>query len=152
MARPRRGPDDTTLRRWFVEGLTAKEMAERWAEEAGEDRRVSSKAIASQLSRAGLLRRPRYEEALPWSVREAHTRSHYARVLRAMARKRRGEELPEAEEKILAGFERKREEQDFVIGYLRSSEEGFVAVDRASVPKALLDEEFPIIKVDLGEL
>jgi hypothetical protein len=87
-------PGEAKLREYLERGLTQAQIVDAWREDAAED--VSRSAIGMAIKRYGLKSarpRPRYEDMLPWRVREEHLMHYDARMLRLEARRRRGQEL-----------------------------------------------------------
>lgn len=141
MAQPRRRPDDQTLRAWLAEGITYKEMTERWFEKTGLE--VSEGAISVYLARhrdrLGFpLRRPRYSDLIPWRVRDAHGRHEALRMLRLEARCRKGEKLPEADLKRLEDWKAFLKEDNLVVDYEPGYHYGFVYVPRQKGDRELI--------------
>lgn len=133
MAQPRRRPDDATLRAWLAEGITYKEMTERWLEKTGIE--ITEGAISVYLARhrdrLGFpLRRPRYAELIPWRVRDAHATHEAVRMLRLEARLRKGEKLPEYDRQRLEDWKKFLQEDKRVVHYDPDYRYGFVYVPR----------------------
>lgn len=145
MAMPRRGPSDEDLIRWHAEGLTQQEMLDAHIERGGET--VTLSAISQSMRRLGLsARRVRWSRAVPWRVRDDHSKRHEANMLRALEARQRGERISDRRNRELDNFLIKLKAKNSVIGYTRNSEKGFYYVARETVPPDLIDEEFPIIK------
>lgn len=92
MGAPRLVPSDSILGAWRDEGLTVRQMVARIRERDGVT--VSEGTIYSAMSRAGLTERKRYDEFVPWRVREEHANDYPLVMLRIAARVAAGEVLP----------------------------------------------------------
>lgn len=132
-----KAPDKNTLNRYADEGLTQKQMADRWTEESGWN--ITRSAIAMALKREGVppvRPRPRYEDLLPWKVREKHIRKTDAQMLRILGRRRTGKSVQPEEDSRLNYWLDRLDEQDAVIAYVKDTEEGFFWIPRAQLEQA----------------
>ena len=87
---PRLTPSKEQLKQYLAQGLTQKQIAEKWEEDSGQ--RVTRNAITMAMAREGLTPNnpvPRYTDLLPWKVKMEHLRHYHARMLRAESRIRR---------------------------------------------------------------
>lgn len=127
-------PNKTTLRRYLRQKMTQQQMVEAW--EAESNIRVSRSAIAMALARHGLkssTTRARYDDLLPWRVRERHTDAYDAQMLRLEARRRRkGKLLPDQAGRLKAWKDR-LEELGGVVHYDAATHEGFWWVPREPI-------------------
>lgn len=129
MSRPSLVPSKTEMRRYLKRGLTQKQIAEEWENDTGIQ--VSRAAIGMAINRYGLESshpRNRYEDTLPWTVREEHARDHNARMLRLEGRRRRGLKLSDMEKRWLDSYLSTLKERNAVVTY--TPELGFIWVTR----------------------
>lgn len=126
----RRLPDITTLKRWTDEGLTQEQMCALIYEETGYRPRRSS--ISAALSRAGLsVDGNRYEDTIPWRVKNEHLREYPPRMLRLLGRRRSGLDLNEDEDRRLDSWLSRLDNENAVVAYdPEAPAEGFVYVER----------------------
>lgn len=147
MARPRKiGPDRQELESWKDEGLTQQQMADRATEKYHE--RWVRWDIANRFREFGMsATRERYPDALPWKVKTGHSSHYPAMMLRAAERRER--ELPplnEEEPEQLDAWLKRTKDDNVVWGYFR--DDGFVRVDRSTVPREYVHPRYPIIPAD----
>lgn len=129
MPRPSILPDKNTLMHWMDEGLTHKQMAELVYETTGE--RVTRSAITMALGRYGLTDPGhRHSDVIPWRLSMMHMQAYPVRMLRLLARQRRGDDLSASDEKRLIAWMDQLQEHDAVVAYDPDSPEGFVYVPR----------------------
>ena len=144
MAPPRYLPSISTLEHWVTPveegglGLTHQEIADRVYAETGVQ--VSRASVSSALSKAGLTRRIRYDDVIPWRVKTIHSRHHLVNMLRLEGRQRRGGALTSDEERNLATFKRTMQEKHAVVAYLPDTEEGWWIVKARPQDKGLIRE------------
>lgn len=123
-------PDKSWLERAVRRELTQQQMVDEWATESGH--RMSRSAIAMAMARHEVESahpRPRYEDMLPWRVKNEHRMDTDARLLRIHARICRGEEVTSDEVQWHAGWLSRLREAKAVVDYERNA--GFHWVDRA---------------------
>lgn len=121
-------PDTQRLQALRKEGMTYKQIAA-WVEEKT-GAHVSPTSIGAALSRAGKTNaRPRYEDHLPWVVRQDHIRHYAARMLRLLGRRDAGLPLSEADDQRLDSWLGKLKAEHALVVYVADSEEGFYYVD-----------------------
>jgi len=124
-------PDKTTLRRWLREGLTQRQIAERWYDETGEN--CSRAAVGMAISRYGLKSAhaiERYDDLIPWQVQSVHSMHKHARHLRWLSRRRRGLPLNDEESRRLDSWLQKLETSNAVVHYDPDTPQGFWLVHR----------------------
>ena len=111
MPRPRSLPDTEELVRLRdVEGLTYREIADQFA--------VTKGAVFQRFRKAGLTAEGRrYADVIPWTVREEHDQTHPIMMLRAYARRERGEQLDQRTVNMLDKWLRELRELDAVVLY-----------------------------------
>jgi len=131
MGAPRKGPDETTLRRWFNQRnpkLTYQQMADRWnADEAHE--KITKDAIAVAISRMGIGRR-QVPSDLPWKVRPEHTAMHDHCMLMHYQSRAKGKKLAPSAETSVNGWLRTLEKEDAVVAYRPDTIQGWYHVKR----------------------
>lgn len=104
------------IKRWYDEGKTYRWMVEEYRRKYGIEITVSG--LAQIRSRQGWERRcERYDDLLPWRVREEHLTGYAAVMLRAEARRRRGEAIHPQYADRLPGWLRHLEERNVVVHY-----------------------------------
>lgn len=124
-------PSKNEMERYLARGLTQAQIAQEHGERTGH--KISRSAIAMAIERYGLKSahpRPRYEELLPWTVREEHSHHWDARMLRLEGRRRAGGSLSDDELRYLTGWLRQLQEQHAVVYYDPETEEGFHWIPR----------------------
>lgn len=135
MAAPRKLPDDQQLLKLLREGKTYAEIVEWCHRNLGTYPTTGAVAnwVTHNRDRYDLgYRRPRYADYIPWMVQGRHETNKAVRMLRIAARLEAGQ-TEGLDEKDLARFQSWREvlhEEDWVVGYDPSSEEGFFYYDR----------------------
>lgn len=131
MGAPRKGPDETTLRRWFNQRnpkLTYQDMADRWnADPAHEP--IKKAAIATAIMRYEIGRR-QVASDLPWKVRPEHTAMHDHCMLMHWASRQKGKKLKARQEAAVNGWLRKLNEEGAVIAYRPNTIQGWWHVKR----------------------
>lgn len=109
--------------------------------------RVTPEAVSMALRRAKLTTSTRrYEDEIPWRVRQVHERAYPLAMLRLLGRRRTGIELTEAQAKRLDSWLEKLEGLTFpdgsvrpaVVDYDPDSEEGFRYVPRAETDDTVI--------------
>lgn len=126
-----RTPDKTTLRRWLREGLTQQQIADRWADETGEN--CSRAAVGMAIARYGLKSAnsiERYDDLIPWRVKSVHSMNRHVRHLRWLSRRRRGLGLSDEESRRLDAWLQKLETSNAVVHYDPDTPQGFWLVHR----------------------
>lgn len=124
-------PNKTEMERYIERGLTQAQIAKDWSERTNTS--VSRSAIAMAIQRYGLTpkrTRPRYEDTIPWRVRDEHKHHRDAKMLRLAGRFMRGLSVSEEDRRRLASWRRLLAEMDAVITYDPDTEEGFWWVAR----------------------
>ena len=124
-------PDKTTLARYLSRGLTQKQIVDAWENDSG--MKASRSAIAMAITRYGLKSshpRPRYEDTIPWVVKNEHIHHNDARMLRLEGRRRQGKTLSEDELRWLTKWRTALEVAGAVIHYDPLTEQGFYWVVR----------------------
>lgn len=99
VAYTRRLPDDGVLLQHAEDGLTNKEIGEKYG--------VTAEAARRQLARAGFQRppRPHHGDYIPWRVRADHVGHLLARRLRAYSKAQQGFPLTDSEERLLTEWQ-----------------------------------------------
>tara|TARA_R110002020_G_scaffold26085_3_gene84428 strand:- start:2968 stop:3414 length:447 start_codon:yes stop_codon:yes gene_type:complete len=129
MAAIKRLPDINRLLTWTQQGLTQEEICQRIYDETGY--LPSRSSVSAALSRAGKSKTmPRYEDTIPWRVKQEHLREYAPRMLRLLGRKRSGTELTPEEQARLDGWLNKLDDENAVVAYDPEFRFGFVYVDR----------------------
>jgi hypothetical protein len=126
MTAPQVAPGKTELRRFLSRGLTQQQIVAEWERDSGH--RVSRSTIAMAIARYGLNSahpRPRYEDTLPWIVKEEHTYHRDARMLRLEGRRRSGRKLTTKERRLLQAWRDQLDEAGAVVHYDPDTEQGF---------------------------
>jgi hypothetical protein len=117
-------PPPKELEEMRARGMTQRQIAEEVERRTGH--RVTRNAVTMALKRAGLSGNVRrYEDLVPWRVRDAHSRDYALTMLRAEARRRRGIEMSEDLAQRLGSWKAKLTERDVVVVYEPDTEEGF---------------------------
>lgn len=135
-------PDVETMQKYLSEGLTQKQIAERWEAESGQ--KIGRSAIAMAMRRYGLESNrptPRYENVIPWTLAPEHRMSLDARILRLEARRREGKSLTDSEKRQLQGWRDRLTATSTVVTYTQA--EGFMWVPRRA-------DDFDIIRWPRG--
>ena len=134
MARPRILPDAPELARLRQrEKLTYEQIATRYG--------VTRAAVHVALARSHLIDnpRPRYEAEIPWEVKAEHSSAWPLVQLRRAARRARGGQLSERDDRFLDNWLQKLREQDAVVAY--HPDRGFYYTRRRpGVDKGLIRE------------
>lgn len=79
---------------------------------------VTPGAVYLRLREAGAVKkRPRHSELIPWKVRNEHMHAHPVAMLRLLARRQGGEELPKRKQQQLDKWLREIEEAGVVVCY-----------------------------------
>src|SRR5262245_35007129 len=88
-------PSKEVLQRYADDGLTQVQMVDEW--EKSSNIRVSRSAMGMALARYGVVgqrrRRARYEDMIPWTVKNEHQKAYDLWMLRLEARRRLGESI-----------------------------------------------------------
>lgn len=124
-------PSKGELENYLGQRLTQQQIVEAWERDAGV--RVSRSSIAMAIDRYGLRStntRPRYEETLPWTVRDEHSHANDARMLRLEGRRRSGGTLSTKEKRLLTNWKQLLEESNAVVLYDPQTEKGFWWIPR----------------------
>lgn len=121
-----RGPGKADLEKMLRKGMTQQGIADAWFEETGE--KVGRTTIAMAIDRYGLksaTQRPRYDDLLPWRVREEHKRHKDADLLRLEGRRRAGEAIRKNDRIWLTNWLNELREADCVVAYAPKTKDGF---------------------------
>lgn len=120
---------EAEVKRWFEEGLTYREMVERYQTQY--NLQVAPTMFSNRRAARGWDRRiVRDVDLIPWRVMPQHISRHAVAMLRALGRKRAGYPLSEREERELASLLGRLREADAVIHYEPDTEDGFFYVTR----------------------
>lgn len=126
-------PDTETLKRLYARGLSYEEIAEELYRLTGYETNARNLGvyISRNRERLGLpLRRPRYDELIPWQIHPRHVAHYDLRMLRLQGRLDRGWSIdPEWAEK-LEQWKRRLAELDGVVAYYWHDPQGFYWVPR----------------------
>jgi hypothetical protein len=114
--------------RWVEQGMTHQQIADHIRETTGEY--VSRSTVSAALHRAGKTNRIRYEENLPWQVRNEHANLYHAIMLRLAARHAQGQILSPRDTKRLAAWKKALAEENAVIHYEADTTKGWFKVRR----------------------
>ena len=128
MARPRILPNDDTLKAMWESGMTQEQIAQAIAERT--HYAVSRSAVSVALSRAGLTKRVRYTSTLPWKLKQEHSDSYDAYMLRLAGRIEQGKPLSDDEQRRFDSWTRRLAEAGCVVHYEPRSKQGFWWVPR----------------------
>jgi len=124
MARPRVLPPIDQLQRWVEEGYTHEQITDLILIHTGQ--KVSRSTVSVALMRANKTKpKARFDEELPWKVKSQHLARYPARMLRVLARVRRGIDVPELEHHKLELWLAKISEHNIVVAYDPESRPGF---------------------------
>ena len=127
MGRPRISPTPKELEAYLRDGLTHDQIVDEVYEATGV--RLQRGTISSAIARAGLAEQIRYTDELPWTVRSEHQRDYPAKMLRCLARRRRGEPITDTESKRLDSWLARMERDGTVVVY--DPEYGFAYGERS---------------------
>lgn len=109
-------------------GLTHKQIAEAVSREVGQP--ISRSTVSAALLRAGLSSRAKkYEEEIPWIVRQEHQTHYAARMLRLLGRRRSGLQNSTEMEERLDSWLASMKEAHALVTYVPELDDGFVYVD-----------------------
>lgn len=115
--------------RWFNEGRPYSWMVEEYRRKYNIETTIAM--WGNFRSRRGLDRRlDRSPELIPWQVNREHRWAYPLMMLRAEARRRRGEELRESDKTRLISWRARLVEGDLVVHYDPDTPEGFFLVPR----------------------
>ncbi|MFM8896324.1 MAG: hypothetical protein ACKOE2_13385 [Actinomycetales bacterium] len=116
MPAPKVLPPDSELLLLAEAGMTHAQIAQHVSLTSGT--RISRSAVSVALARAGYSKPgARYDEAIPWKVRSEHSNAYPARMLRLLAKARRGTALTDEDAKRLGSWLDDLTEQDLVVAY-----------------------------------
>lgn len=147
MGRTRLSPSVQQITDWKSQGLTYKEIAERWEAETGN--KVNPRSLSMVISRQGRSEgRKKHPDLIPWQPIWSGHNMHYHLVrLRWLGRRRAEESLPADVEQRLDKWLRELSEardeatgQPVAIAYDYDLEEGFVVIPRD-----------PAVDLDMGD-
>lgn len=106
------------------QGLTHEQIAEILSRESG--RPVSRSTVSAALHRAGESKpAKKYEEEIPWMVRQEHQTHYAARMLRLLGRRRAGVTNSAEADQRLDSWLRSLSEEGAVVVYVEDTPEGF---------------------------
>ena len=111
--------------------MTQAQIVDAWERDGG--MRVSRSTIAMAIKRADLEAahpRPRYEDLLPWHVRDEHRNHIEARMLRLLGRQRNGLPIKDEEARWLKNWLESLQEANAVVTYDAETDEGFFWTNR----------------------
>lgn len=129
MARPAVTPDKNTLERYLEEGLTHQQIADIVNRQHGS--RIGRTAIAAAVMKYGLgTPRPRYEDELPWKVKDEHGNAYQAVMLRLLGRKRHKRKMSAKEEDALDSWLEGLKKNSCIVGYDPDSGPGFFYINK----------------------
>lgn len=121
-------PEKSQLERMLRSGMTHKEIAEAVTRETGHPVRRST--VSAAIHRAGLSSpAKKYDEEIPWTVREEHLTHYAARMLRTLGRRRAGTQNSEEMDQRLDRWLKQLREAHAVVAYVPETAEGFFYVD-----------------------
>ena len=132
MANTQVAPGKAELAEMLRRKLTQAQIVAEWQERTGQ--RCSRSAIAMAIKRYGLESarpRPRYEELIPWKVRQEHRNNWHVRMLRLLGARKRGQSLSTEELRWLEGWLEQLNELNGVVAYEPDTDDGFFIVPRA---------------------
>jgi uncharacterized protein (DUF2384 family) len=123
-------PGPAELKNMLDRGMTHQEIADEVHRRTGHS--VTRNAITMAIKRGGVEHRgiDRYEDLIPWRVRDVHSRHYALAILRLEARRRRDKRLSPEEEKRLASWLAKLMRKDLVVYYEPDSTDGFYLIPR----------------------
>jgi len=125
----RYGPPNFWLKARLTEGLTYREIAERWNQLQG-GQVTTPNAVKTLVSRQGLANRAnRYTDLIPWRVRTEHLGHYHVKLLRLLARSERDLPIKPPERRMLDLW-LKRMGTDKVVAYDSDTAEGFFVLPR----------------------
>lgn len=119
--------------------MTHQEIADHLTRQFG--RPVTRASVTSAIRRANLPKRnPRYQEEIPWRVRQEHLTHYAARMLRLLGRRRAGQLDDDDLNARLDGWLAQLREDHAVVTYVPDTDEGFFYVDGD------FDGELPVLR------
>jgi hypothetical protein len=128
MAAPRYLPSDSKLVE-LARTMTHAEIAEYVYKTTGV--KVGRSTVSAALSRAGLTKRIRYSDALPWErIRVEHNGHYAAQMLRAGARIEAGQEVSQDLSDRYESWKARLDSEDAVVHYDPDTADGFFYVKR----------------------
>ena len=121
-------PPKDELKKLLEAGLTHKEIALAVSKATGVP--VSRSTVSAAVHRAGLSEpNKKYNDEIPWTLKEEHMTHYAARMLRLLGRRRRGiQNSQEMDERLDSWLNMLREEHA-VVTYLPNTRDGFFYVD-----------------------
>lgn len=121
-------PSRDELKKMLDRGMTHKEIAEAVSRETGHPVRRST--VSAAIHRAGLSgQSKKYDEEIPWVVRQEHLTHYAARMLRLLGRRRAGVQNSDEMDARLDSWLQQLRENHAVVAYLPETEQGFFYVD-----------------------
>lgn len=128
---PRKIVDETELMRWWEEGLTYKEMAERYLEQY--NLQVRPQMFSEWRRRRGLPRRiSHHEEFVPstWKMNPRHRYRMEITALRTLAQMWDGKEVSAERQRMAERLLKRVREEGVVVAYAPNTEQGFFMIPR----------------------
>lgn len=121
-------PNKSELEKLLRKGLTHQQIAEHVSRETGHA--VKRSTVSAAIHRAGLSgRAKKYNDEIPWTVREEHLTHYAARMLRTLGRRRAGIQNSAEMDQRLDAWLKLLSDHHSVVAYLRDTDEGFFYVD-----------------------
>lgn len=121
-------PPASELRQLVAQGMTHKEVAEHLSRQLGYP--VSRSTVSSALHRSGdAARSKKYQQEIPWTVKEEHATAYPARMLRLLGRRRAGLGNSTEQDKRLDSWLAKLREAGAVVVYFPDTQDGFFIVE-----------------------
>lgn len=119
MSRRQVVPPRDILASMLADDMTQQAIADEWGRVT--NTYVSRSAVAMAIKRMGLTsahQRPRYDDVIPWRVRQEHRNDWNVRMLRLCGQKKRGKELdPESARWLQGWLERDLRGGECVVSY-----------------------------------
>lgn len=121
--------DEGEIIRWFEEGKTYAWMVAEYKRKYGLE--VAGSMFSNFRARRGLDRRIiRDDDLIPWFVEKQHRWKNAVIMLRAVARQRQGKKVNAQTARALSSWLVSMQEQDLVVHYDPTTEDGFMYVPR----------------------
>lgn len=130
-------PGKAELKKFRDLGYTRHQIVDIVFERTGH--RVTPEAVSMAMKRANLSGvHRRYEDEIPWRVRQIHERHYALAMLRLLGRRRRGESVPDDRAQRLDSWLAKLDETQTVVDYDPDSERGFRYVPRLPTDESVI--------------
>lgn len=137
-------PDQNTLTKWFEEGLTHQEMADRFNAET--NRTVTRQSFARACGRYGLTRNLKHDEWLPKNMHPDHQKLYDTEMIRRWSARKQGKKFPPVEEQRINAWLQILADAGAILWYERETEQGWWPVKRQASDDPNVPVRLPPVK------